>query len=58
MTKAKAKEQKSFWEKNRLSGGYLLKKKLMNIGVSICRFILLFGMCFCFVNGFLYCATT
>ena len=46
MTKAKAKEQKSFWEKNRLSGGYLLKKKLMNIGVSICRFILLFGMCF------------
>ncbi|MGN0388364.1 MAG: carbohydrate ABC transporter permease [Suilimivivens sp.] len=46
MTKAKAKEKKSFWERNRLSGGYLLKKKMMDTGVSICRFILLFGMCF------------
>ena len=46
MTNAKAKEKKSFWERNRLSGGYLLKKKMMNTGVSICRFILLFGMCF------------
>lgn len=46
MTNAKAKEKKSFWERNRLSGGYLLKKKMMDTGVSICRFILLFGMCF------------
>ena len=46
MTNAKAKEKKSFWERNRLSGGYLLKKKVMDTGVSICRFILLFGMCF------------
>ncbi len=46
MTKPKVKGEKSFWEKNRLSGGYLLKKKMMNAAVSICRFILLFGMCF------------
>lgn len=46
MTNTKAKEKKSFWERNRLSGGYLLKKKVMDTGVSICRFILLFGMCF------------
>ena len=46
MTNAKAKEKKSFWERNRLSGGYLLKKKMIDTGVSICRFILLFGLCF------------
>jgi multiple sugar transport system permease protein len=37
---------KTFWERNRDSGGYLLKKVLMGWGVSIVRFILLFGMCF------------
>lgn len=35
-----------FWERNRKSGGYLLKKKVMGVFVSVCRFILLFGMCF------------
>lgn len=47
MTKAK-KEKKTneFWERNRKSGGYLLKKKVGNVFVHICRFILLFGMCF------------
>ncbi|SDB27017.1 carbohydrate ABC transporter permease [Butyrivibrio sp. INlla16] len=38
--------QKTFWERNKLSGGYLLKKRIMDVGVSIVRFILLFGMCF------------
>ena len=38
--------RKAFWERNKLSGGYLLKKRIMDIGVSIVRFILLFGMCF------------
>ncbi|WP_242831992.1 carbohydrate ABC transporter permease [Butyrivibrio sp. VCD2006] len=38
--------KKDFWERNKLSGGYLLKKRIMDIAVSICRFILLFGMCF------------
>jgi len=38
--------RKDFWERNRLSGGYLLQKKVIEILVSVCRFILLFGMCF------------
>lgn len=46
MTKAKRMEKQSFWERNRKSHGYLLKKTLMGWGVSLCRFILLFGMCF------------
>lgn len=45
MTKT-VKSDKTFWEKNRQSGGYLLKKKVLDIGVSICRFVLLFGLCF------------
>lgn len=45
MTKAKT-EKISFWERNRRSGGYLLEKKIIEVGVSICRFILLFGLCF------------
>lgn len=45
MTKTKVKEN-GFWERNRKSEGYLLKRTLMNIGVSLCRFILLFGLCF------------
>ena len=47
--KASAKKMyngKTFWERNRDSGGYLLKKVLMGWGVSLVRFILLFGMCF------------
>lgn len=35
-----------FWERNKLSGGYLLQKKISERAVSIIRFILLFGMCF------------
>lgn len=47
MTKNKSNIVKvSFWERNRKSGGYVLQKKLMDIGVSIARFILLFGLCF------------
>ena len=36
----------TFWDRNRKSGGYLLRKKATQITVSICRFILLFGLCF------------
>lgn len=46
MTKAKNIEKLGFWERNKRSGGYLLRKKTIEIAVSICRFILLFGMCF------------
>lgn len=35
-----------FWERNRRYGGYLLKKRAKEITLSICRAILLFGMCF------------
>lgn len=36
----------NFWERNKKSQGYLLKKTTTNIAVKICRFLLLFGMCF------------
>lgn len=37
---------KLYWERNRKSQGYLLKKSIKRGTVSVCRFILLFGMCF------------
>ena len=46
MTKTKKVKENGFWERNRKSEGYLLKRTLMNIGVSVVRFILLFGLCF------------
>ena len=46
MTKPKRMKYSEFVERNRKSGGYLLKKIVMKYAVSICRFILLFGMCF------------
>ena len=48
MTKSKTKVSKyaNFWERNKKSQGYLLQKTMLGYGVSICRFILLFGMCF------------
>lgn len=46
MSKAKVKKNNDFWERNRKSNGYLLKRTLLNGGISLCRFILLFGMCF------------
>ena len=36
----------NFWERNRLSNGYLLQKRVAKVGVSILRAILLFGLCF------------
>ncbi len=44
--KAKVSTFDNFWERNRKSGGYLLKKRIMDVAVSIARFILMFGMCF------------
>ena len=49
MTKAAVKQKRknsNFWERNRKSEGYLLKKTIMSFVVKICRFVLLFGMCF------------
>lgn len=46
MSKVKVKKYSNFWERNRKSNGYLLRRTVLQYGVSICRFILLFGMCF------------
>ncbi|MCM1191954.1 MAG: carbohydrate ABC transporter permease [Butyrivibrio sp.] len=46
MSKVKVKKYSNFWDRNRKSNGYLLKKTVLGYGVSICRFVLLFGMCF------------
>lgn len=48
MTKTviKVKKDDSFWERNRKSGGYLLKKTVGDIAYRIIRVFLLFGMCF------------
>lgn len=46
MTKPGRMKYSEFVERNRKSGGYLLKKIVMKYAISICRFILLFGMCF------------
>lgn len=45
-TKVKTGKYTNFWDRNRKSGGYLLRSTLMGYGVSICRAILLFGLCF------------
>ena len=46
MTDVETTKTKTFWERNRQTGGYLLRKKIMEIAVSVARFILLFGLCF------------
>lgn len=46
MTETTKNTKKGFWERNRASGGYLLKKTLMGKVYSIVRMVLLFGMCF------------
>ena len=45
MTKGAGKRD-GFWERNRKSGGYLLKKTTLNFAYKIIRMVLLFGMCF------------
>lgn len=37
---------KAFWERNRKSEGYYLKKRATQVFISVVRAILLFGMCF------------
>lgn len=46
MSKAKVEKRRDFWERNRKSGGYLLRRTVMKYAVSICRAILMFGLCF------------
>ena len=46
MSKVEVANSKNFWERNKQSEGYLLKKTLMNYGYKLVRFFLLCGMCF------------
>ncbi|MCR5830377.1 MAG: carbohydrate ABC transporter permease [Lachnospiraceae bacterium] len=45
-SKAVAEGRRSFSERNRLSGGYLLKKTAGRVTFKILRFVLIFGLCF------------
>ena len=42
----RAERRKAFWERNRKSGGYLLRKKVRAGLYSLGRAILIFGLCF------------
>ncbi len=50
---AHIKPQRTFWEANRQSGGYLLKAKITKAAVSIIRALLLFGLCFMIIQPLL-----
>ena len=43
-------KNKSFRERNRRSGGYLLKRKIGSVTVSVVRALLMFGLCFMIVQ--------
>ena len=43
-------ENKSFWERNRRSGGYLLKRRALQITISVVRALLMFGLCFMIIQ--------
>ena len=45
-TLAKSHRYAEFWERNRKSGGHLLKRTIYDKGYKFIRFFLLFGMCF------------
>lgn len=44
--KAMKKNRKEFWERNRKSGGYLLRKTIFDFVYRVARAFMLFGMCF------------
>ncbi len=43
----------NFWDRNRLSEGYLLKKTIGRICISVVRALLLFGLCFMIIQPLL-----
>ena len=55
MSKSIAKKMKyhNFWERNRQVDGYLLKKTIGDFCIKICRFLMLFGMCFMIIQPIL-----
>ena len=50
---AHARPADSFWERNRKSGGYLLRKTAGDKAYRFVRFLLLFGLCFMIVQPLL-----
>ncbi len=46
-------ENKNFWDRNRRSGGYLLKKRSGQIAITVIRALLLFGLCFMIIQPLL-----
>lgn len=52
-TVAHARPSESFWERNRKSGGYLLKKTAGEKAYKFIRFLLLFGLCFMIIQPLL-----
>ena len=46
MSKAKVVKRKDFWERNKKTHGYLLRKKISEYGYRVIRALLLFGLCF------------
>ena len=51
--KVKIPKYKNFRERNRKSGGYLLRKTIFDIGYKIVRAILIFGLCFLIIQPIL-----
>ena len=43
-------KNKDFWERNRRSDGYLLKRRSKEIAVSVIRGLLMFGLCFMIIQ--------
>ena len=43
-------KNKDFWERNRRSDGYLLKRRSKEIAVSVIRGLLMFGLCFMIIR--------
>lgn len=41
---------KNFWDRNRRSNGYLLKRRIGQIAVSVIRGLLMFGLCFMIIQ--------
>ena len=43
-------QNSSFWERNRRSGGYLLKRRAGQVTISVVRALLMFGLCFMIIQ--------
>ena len=46
-------ENKNFWVRNRRSEGYLLKRRVKQITISVVRALLMFGLCFMIIQPML-----